>query len=295
MLWSEVKVKKYRIDHVKALCKLLDMDNTYNDQFLWDDFRNPIIFDKVKALTVNLNRMIMMVTSLVEVMAITHHEAWPYYNVLLQSMITKNTTLNMMRMVIPFQDVVKLSKMALYMDGASTNLRVFAILVLSNLTPTDHNTLTYNHQYEIGILRPSDLINTTVASDMAVTSDTTHKLYLHSGVWNITANTKNKCARTLQLSPDTCSQLAAILKNGQPLMRTMKGEKYATNCPISLMVQDWYKVTFNEIRASYFTWRSSISITSTMRAELSTLCYRQGHLYTTAMSNYLRGTYDCSP
>lgn len=159
------------------------------------------------------------------------------------------------------------------------SLRVLCLVVLSNVSECD-GELKVNPE-ETGVLRPSDLINTKFIDD-GINSH----MDISGRKWIIRSGcTKNKVERVLNVSDQLTEGVRKIYDDKLPeyMIVAKNGKQYSGS--MSDVIKQNVGYTFDEIRASYFSWRER---TESNRKDLLELCRRQGHKYSTAMMNYKR-------
>lgn len=173
-----------------------------------------------------------------------------------------------------YQDIKRV-----YETSNHKSLRVLCLVVLSNVCENNGKLLI--SEQEIGVIRPSDLINTKFVDDGKHSY-----LDLQSRNWLIRkGQTKNKMERLLCISETLSKGIEEIYENKLPeyMIVSKNGKQYSGS--MSDVIKEHVGCTFDEIRSSYFSWRER---TVADRTELLRLCHRQGHKFSTAMMNYKR-------
>ena len=118
--------------------------------------------------------------------------------------------------------------------------------------------------YNIGILRPSDLIR---LKDENINKEL-NIIHINDKC------TKNGVSRDIKVPSEFMKNFILFIP-------------YVRNVQNYSIVDKVFDCTFNDIRSSCFTWRESLADTYEKRQELLILCFNQGHSYSTAMTNYL--------
>lgn len=236
-------------------------------------------YENVKALTdLSRNTKINYVTAiciLLEEIAGCLYNEYKMYQLELQLDEYKS---NLCRNVPWFLDLYQDIK-RVYETSNHKSLRVLCLVVLSNVCENNGKLLI--SEQEIGVIRPSDLINTKFVDDGKHSY-----LDLQSRNWLIRkGQTKNKMERLLCISETLSKGIEEIYENKLPeyMIVSKNGKQYSGS--MSDVIKEHVGCTFDEIRSSYFSWRER---TVADRTELLRLCHRQGHKFSTAMMNYKR-------
>lgn len=200
------------------------------------------------------------------------------YKVYQQKLELEEYCANLKRTVEWFPNLYKRIQ-TVYDSVDNKSLRVLCLVILCNVSESNGEFKVRIE--ETGILRPSDLINTKFIDDGEHSY-----LNLEKKEWLIRSEqTKNKVTRKLVVSDVFVKGIYSIYGDKLPsYMIVAKNDKQYSGS-MSEVIKRHIGCTFDEIRASYFSWRER---TVTDRKDLLELCRRQGHKYSTAMMNYLR-------
>jgi hypothetical protein len=236
-------------------------------------------YERVKSLTdLSRNTKINYITAiciLLEEIAGRMYNEYKMYQLELQLDEYKtNLCRHVPCFVALYQDIKRV-----YETSTNKSLRVLCLVVLSNVN--DVNGQLSVSEHELGVIRPSDMINTRYIDDGKHSY-----LDLQTNKWLIRkGQTKNKTERLLSVSETLSKGIQEIYDNKLPeyMIVAKNGKKYSGS--MSDVIKEHIGCTFDEIRSSYFSWREC---TVTDRSILLQLCYRQGHKFSTAMMNYKR-------
>lgn len=183
--------------------------------------------------------------------------------------------------VIKFEDILPRIKKVVDDDNRISGFRVLCAMILCNIDFTTDDTVEVN-EHEMGVLRPSDLKNTSF------TDDGVHSyIDIQQKKWYIRDRfTKNKKGREIVVSDEFVNLLSSIFKNDYPewMLINKRGERYNKMSAISKMFRDYIKVTFGEIRASYVSFRNRTAGMDEKRK----LAENMGHSMKTAITDYHR-------
>jgi len=273
--WDKLHdVVQIHIDNINRLSTRLERSaECFDTEF----YNTEIVLEKIKEISdLALNTKHNIVTALCVVLDATAgrlHNEYTIYRMELELQLAKS---NLQRKIPWFPNIYgKLYE--IYKDTAvSKTVRIICLMAISNV---ERETLTVKHDTETGILRPSDLISTRF-------DGTESYIDLREQTWLVHEDhTKNKQTRQFKISETFANGINEIYGDHMPqyLIVTETGTKYQSS--VSETIFDALGINFDIIRSSYFTWREA---TVQNREELLSLCWRQGHKYSTAMQNYKR-------
>jgi hypothetical protein len=183
--------------------------------------------------------------------------------------------------ITPFEEILPRVKKIIDDDNRVAGFRVLCAMIYCNIDFTTDDSIRVNEQ-EIGVLRPADLKNTSF------TDDGVHSyIDIQKKIWYIRDRfTKNKKARELIVPDNFIVLLSGIFKNNYPewMLINKKGERYNKMSAISKMFRDYVKVKFDDIRASYVSYRNRTANMDDKRK----LAENMGHSMKTAITDYHR-------
>jgi hypothetical protein len=267
--------------HIQNIKHMSEKLGETSDYFDAPYYNNPETLFVIRSMTdMSINTKHNIVTALCVVLDVTAGQLYNEYTIYRMELELELAKSNIERKVPWFPNMYQKMYDIYKNSAASKAVRVICMMVVCNIT--DPVTMHVDIETELGVLRPSDLISCRI-SDKCEGSyvDLKHKtMLIHKDY------TKNKQERMLKLSDNFIEGIREIYGERLPeyLVVTEDGSKYGSS--ISNTILDTVGVNFDIIRASYFTWREAT--VKTKREILKTLCWKQGHQYSTAMMNYKR-------
>lgn len=280
--WDYLESLGINIVHIKNIQRLSVKIGISEKKFDINVYNDIKILDFIKNDDIMLNTKHNIITSLCVILDKTAGLLYNEYSICRMQMELDLARTNLTRIVPWFPNLYnKLYK--IYKDiTIRKSIRILCLSMVCNIKDSD-GLMTYEiDDDEIGVLRPSDFMNTRLNCDNGDES----YLNMAEKCWTIRGKyTKNKCERVLRLNSKFTNGIEEIYGNKLPqyLIVTESGTKYSSGFSDGIL--DSIGINFDIIRASYFTWRET---TVTRRIELLNLCRKQGHQYSTAMLNYKR-------
>jgi hypothetical protein len=275
--WESLKIVQIHKDNIRRLAERFGVKT---DRFNWTVFNDLTMLRNIKDLDVAISTKLNYVTAICVVLDYTAGILYTEYVMLRMELALNIARENLQRKVPCFTELIKPIRKCFYDKTANESVRILCLVIMNNVTGDGINLMVKNLATETGVLRPSDLINTTF-NDVGE-----NYIALLDKQWEIRAcSTKNKQKRTLLLDSDFIDGVYFIYGDKLPeYLVVAKGcEKYTGS--MSDIITQHLGYNFDIIRSSYFTWRNR---TAQNREELIELCRRQGHKYSTAMMNYNR-------
>ena len=281
--WAALDIVAIHKDNIRYLCKRL---NVCHCRYNWTYFNQEETLQLIRQLTdIADNTRINYLTALCVIMERTAGRLYSEYSIYRQELILQTSKDNLRREISWFPNIYKDIVKLVSDKSVNSSIRVLTLLITDNVRESGDEIMVADVRTETGILRPSDLVNTQLgAADNGVES----YISLDEGYWLIREDfTKNREERRLALSASLVAGIRDIYGDVLPkyLIVAKDGERYKG--ALSSMFEEYIGYGFDEVRASYFTWRERVTPTE-RRMELLELCRRQGHQYSTAMMNYRR-------
>lgn len=271
--WSSLPIVQIHKDNIRRLMERVGIDSITM-------FNDITILNRIKELDIAANTKLNYVTAICVLLDYTAGVLYSEYTILRMELELHIAKENMQRKVPCFTEVIKSIRKCYDDETTIESVRIMCLVILNNVIGDNDNLQVKNIATETGVLRPSDLINTTFDTDGVESY-----ISIKDKLWVIKKGcTKNKQDRILSIDDDFIEGIQSIYKYRLPnYLVTAKGEKYTGS--MSDVIKQYTGYNFDTIRASYFTWRNKITKD---RKELIELCRRQGHKYSTAMMNYNR-------
>lgn len=249
------------------------------EYFYWYKFNQRETLEQIKTMYSNINTAKNYITALTLSLEATYGSLYSEYELYRMELEWKDYKEALQREVPAMDKVFRIAESKLNNSETSPIVKVFSLMITHNLT-LDRDLNVKDENCEFGILRPSDIISTKFKDDGE------HSYIDVAGyVWYIRSKyTKNRVERCFPISKDFIDGVKVIYQRLPTFL--IENHTLPSATDISNEIKNEFGYNFSVLRSAYFTWRSN-SLT-TEREKLATLCYRQGHQYSTAMMNYLR-------
>ncbi len=271
-LENTLKFNQIQIHALKNFHSLINLDQSCCN---FTNINDMAIFIQFKNIDMNTATKIIITSSICKLLDMLQGKLYSEYAIYKMEIELIEVKQNMERTVPFFPEIAKKLNIVCRDKTTPSALRIMCATMISNL---DDDLITVS-AIEIGILRPSDFIGTTFSK-----IDGNSWFSMDDKVWYISSErTKNRFEREIPISDKLIAHIQEIRSN-DPLSMYMI-YPFSMRVMLSRLIKQHIGITFNEIRASYFSWRET---TCKDRKQLETLCERQGHSYSTAMIKYKR-------
>lgn len=285
---TKEKLSPQSIDmYVRNLYKLQGVVLGQNPMILVTEFCRDEVYEKVAELmkTVNPNTAYMLLTPLSRVLETIPNMAARCYTRYrdLTFIYRSKSELNEKPAPREFSQVLNLIDRIYGNDGVSLSMKVIMLMIKHS---------TYGDEYDIGMLRLSDLIHTRIGY-----SEEYSYIDLESGIWHIRKQyTKNRKERKLKLRTSFTDELGLLYCDANPkwmVFKERKGcmyEKYDKAGGLSSLFRSTFGCAPKEVRASYAIYLNE----NCTLERCKQMAENMGHRYNTVIADYVRHIEDDS-
>lgn len=179
-----------------------------------------------------------------------------------------------------FEELVPIIRETMENESRVGGFRIMLAMILSGIEfDLNEDAMTVDKTVEIGVLRPSDLKNTSFFRECS-----NSWIDIENKRWYIDSElTKNKQTRCIEISDKFIEDIRKVYGRIPAwLLLNSHGERYDKLSSISQMFRKYIGVRFDDIRSAYVTFRHKTADVSTAME----LAKKMGHSYTTAITDY---------